>query len=301
MPYCSKCGKQISESAKFCTSCGAPVKPVDDNTKRQSVYEGKIHKCPNCGQIVEAFQDDCPACGYQFRDTTVTSSVKELADKLQQISNQNIPYSEKNIRKASLINNFVIPNTFEDLWEFLILSSSNIQEITEPITPDKKDLSKAWNAKFEQAYLKAKLVIDNPQKIQQIEQLYATKHKEINLNDERRRRLFKYTAIITGLLWAGLILSLILGILNDDSYSHEIDSENRRLSSIVTEIYECIDSKDYTSARTKAVTLTFNYFSDKTESDDIARQQWDETRENLLKIIDEAEQKAKAQTNMEGE
>ena len=80
-----------------------------------------------------------------------------------------------------------------------------------------------------------------------------------------------------------------------------IQNENDRLNAIVSEVYECIDTENYTLARTKAVTLVFKYSSDKTESDDEARQQWDKTREDLLKIIDEAEQESKKQTNTGGE
>ena len=57
MAFCTNCGEQIKEGAKFCASCGAPTdfKENNDNIKRKSVYEGEIHKCPQCGEALESF------------------------------------------------------------------------------------------------------------------------------------------------------------------------------------------------------------------------------------------------------
>ena len=196
MPYCSNCGNQLRDGAKFCDNCGFQVGESDFNSKRQTVFEGKIHKCPNCGEVVEAFQDDCPACGFEFRDVKATSSVKELADKLEEISNEPNPpkrttfftysdayvnISDKASRQVSLIRNYAIPNTYEDIWEFLILASSNIheKEMWQSQTKDEEALSNAWKSKFDQAYQKAKLVVDNPKELARIEKLYSMKHTEI--------------------------------------------------------------------------------------------------------------------------
>ena len=51
MSYCQKCGKELAESARFCMNCGTPVMyDKQDNTNRKQVYDGVIHKCPNCGE-----------------------------------------------------------------------------------------------------------------------------------------------------------------------------------------------------------------------------------------------------------
>ncbi len=312
MAYCTNCGNQLRDGAKFCDSCGKSVASVNDCAQRQTTYEGKIHKCPNCGEIVEAFQDDCPTCGYQFRDTTVTSSVKELVDKLQQIENEpkglNLAdyflsngLSQKVRKQVSLINNYTIPNTYEDIWEFLILSSSRIKNDNTDVvsTPASRALSDAWKAKFDQAYHKAMLVIDTPEDIQRIKDLYSKTQNKAAKNQIKRMSIIILP--FAGLIFICLLFNVMAIIFSDSEYSDYVDKENERLNAIVSEVYECIDTENYTLARTKAVTLVFKYSSDKTESDDEARQQWDETREDLLEIIDEAEQKAKAQTNMEGE
>lgn len=56
MPYCTNCGHEIHEGEKFCAGCGEPIH-LDghgDNTKRTVVFEGKLHKCPHCGEIISA-------------------------------------------------------------------------------------------------------------------------------------------------------------------------------------------------------------------------------------------------------
>ena len=66
MAFCSNCGKQLVDGAKFCSGCGATVvqTTVEENAKRKVVYEGELHKCPSCGEVLGAFVSVCPVCGY---------------------------------------------------------------------------------------------------------------------------------------------------------------------------------------------------------------------------------------------
>ena len=87
-------------NSKFCNYCGTPMdntkkekKLIEEKketireefTKRKMVYEGKIHKCPNCGEVLEALIVNCPACGYELRDSKNSSAVEELSRKLEEI------------------------------------------------------------------------------------------------------------------------------------------------------------------------------------------------------------------------
>ena len=315
MAYCTNCGNQLREGAKFCDSCGKSVNSVNDSTQRQTVFEGKIHKCPNCGEIVEAFQDDCPTCGYQFRNAQATSSVKVLADKLERIANEKVErnfwgkvsvesMNAKVQKQVQLIQNFAIPNTYEDLWEFLILSSSNITDSTNE-SPEQNALSKAWKSKFSQAYNKAKLVMDNPEDVKKIDKLYAEKIDEITT--ERKHHFISGISKdlpFVILIVMGFISFMALGIgtaIAGSNYNKEVEKENERLASIVEEVYACIDNGNYTLARVKAANISFNYSSSYSSNYKAIAENWDETRENLLKIIDEAEQESKKQANTGGE
>lgn len=96
MKYCINCGQELAEEAKFCANCGKAVSAPQNgiNEQRKIVYEGHIHKCPNCGEVLQSFVANCPACGYEIRDTYSVSFVREFAMKLEQIETQKMPAFE---------------------------------------------------------------------------------------------------------------------------------------------------------------------------------------------------------------
>ena len=87
MAFCTECGHQLAEGAKFCFECGAKVNEpvVSRQESRKVVYDGEVHKCPNCGEIMDAYESVCKSCGYERRGTKATSSVQILAKKLEEI------------------------------------------------------------------------------------------------------------------------------------------------------------------------------------------------------------------------
>lgn len=134
---------------------------VSKEPHRTTNYEGEVRKCPQCGEVINAFVSVCPSCGHEMRGSRATSAVHELAEKLDKT--QSIGEKEK------LIRNFYIPNTREDIIEFLILASSNIE--TNSDCPD------AWAAKMEQAYQKAKLTFGISSEFEYVESLYGKTSK----------------------------------------------------------------------------------------------------------------------------
>ena len=71
MAFCSNCGSQIVDGAKFCQKCGAAV--INSNgglsSQRQQEFAGKIYKCPNCGETLKTIVRNCPTCGFELRGT----------------------------------------------------------------------------------------------------------------------------------------------------------------------------------------------------------------------------------------
>lgn len=80
MAFCSKCGQPIEDDAKFCASCGATV--GSNSGERQTVYEGKVHKCPNCGAVLQSFVAVCPVCGYEVRNADTPQTLQEFANNV---------------------------------------------------------------------------------------------------------------------------------------------------------------------------------------------------------------------------
>lgn len=149
MKFCAQCGGELSEGAKFCSECGAPT----GNSSAEAA--GKTVKCPQCGELIDAFVAKCPACGYELRGSQTLSRVRELEDALEGV--------ESPKKRSELIRNFYIPNTKEDIYEFVILATSNLKA-------GGSDDS-AWSAKLEQAIQKAELVFGNGPELDRIKRM----------------------------------------------------------------------------------------------------------------------------------
>ena len=155
MRYCSNCGQKVANGAKFCSNCGIPIgiSFQDTHSQRKLTYDGVIHKCPNCGEILNAFTSKCPACGYELRGTTAANSVKELYRNIQKAK------SESEV--VRLIKTFPVPNNKEDILEFMILASSNFNEEAYIEHMSEENISAAWFSKIEQCYKKANLSLSS--------------------------------------------------------------------------------------------------------------------------------------------
>ena len=193
MKYCINCGNQLAEGAKFCANCGTSITQSNATNERKTIFEGEIHKCSHCGEVLKAFETVCPSCKFEIRGTKSSGAVSELVKKIEELDRKKYDDSFiKSIKrkldgtklspieeqKISLISNFPIPNTKEDILEFMILSSSHILakkpsgDISEHDELLYKELKKAWKMKFEQAYGKAKICIKNDEDRTEIEQCY---------------------------------------------------------------------------------------------------------------------------------
>ena len=246
--FCSYCGTKLDKGAKFCKGCGKPIgqptqsrefvkdKPI---TERKTVYEGYIHKCPSCGEVLDAFVTNCPSCGYEIRDAQSASSVREFAMKLERIEAQKMPAFEekksimkivfgkdfkdtdeakeakanfekqKNQEKANIIINYSVPNTKEDILEFILLAASNID------TKHRLDdvVTKAWIAKLDQVYQKAEISMGTHPGFEQIRYIYEKKHSQI-----------KNKKLLSVLGWVGGVAAwfFLYGLLLDSTLTISI-------------------------------------------------------------------------------
>lgn len=216
--YCQKCGEPLQPDDLFCSKCGSAVNSVavtENTDKRTTKYTGEILKCPNCGEILNSFVTNCPTCGYELRHTEASDSVKTFADKLEKIDSRRNSgvgsafskmfnqVSALDEQKISLIRNFAIPNTKEDILEFVILAAANIDIKVYSAGQTKaaqRELSDAWISKLEQAYQKAQLMFPSSPEFQNIEKLYYQKMAQIK--KEKRKILF----IIFGSILAVAVL-----------------------------------------------------------------------------------------------
>lgn len=242
--FCPYCGTKLDDGARFCKNCGEAIvdntqepqktkreQRTDENpTERKTVYEGTLHKCPSCGEVLPSFLSTCPSCGHEIRDTKSSTAVRELALKLEGVEAQKMPAFEekksvmkmvfgrdfnesdeaeeakerfdeqKAQEKANLIINFSVPNTKEDILEFMILAASNIdikRGVDDVVT-------KAWISKLDQVYQRAQLVMGDSRDFAMIKSIYDQKRSEL------KSRKFKGLAKTAFLVGAYLLLMAFL-------------------------------------------------------------------------------------------
>lgn len=227
MGFCINCGQTLAEGAHFCSNCGVAVgETAARASQRKTVYDGELYKCPNCAERLDSFMTVCPTCGYELRGAKGSSVVKEFAEKLEQIesvrTDTNKVYSvigdmfgkfnKTDKQKINLIRSFSIPNTKEDIVEFVILAASNIDLRLYGFSggdpnSSQRAISDAWLAKFEQAYDKARFSFSNSPDFLNIKEIHDQKMKQ--LNKVKRGKKLVFISIIL----AYIFLMIFVGIM----------------------------------------------------------------------------------------
>lgn len=215
MAFCTNCGQELTEGAKFCSNCGMTTNNIPNNmsSQRKTVFEGEMHKCPNCGEVLKSFASSCPTCGYEVRGAKSSQSIHEFALR--------IANAETDAQKISVIRSFPIPNTKEDVLEFIILAATNFN--AEQSLSDngiKKDVSDAWFTKIEQSYQKAKLLFSGDKDFSKIQSVYEQTCNQIRLSKQNvKKGTFANAILHTIGLWSGLIIFIIAFFLDIFTYS----------------------------------------------------------------------------------
>lgn len=121
--------------------------------------------------------------------------------------------SKADEQKINLIRNFPIPNTKEDVLEFAILASSNIDVKSYGISgvnnKVSREISDAWMSKFEQAYQKAKLLFESSAHFHNIDTLFCEKKKQIK---QEKRKFTLFIALIATVCLLLLLFPLLLAL-----------------------------------------------------------------------------------------
>lgn len=276
--FCSNCGNKLPDGAKFCNSCGvAIINNTESKEGRKTSYDGEICKCPNCGDTIDAYETVCETCGYELRGRKTVSVVHELAMKLEQTNDFR--------KKEELIRTFYIPNTKEDIIEFFILATTNIEV-------GGRDM-KAWIAKLEQAYQKAELSLSDTPEFEKLKVLYkkAIGKSKFNktfgfLGNVGSFFTSKYVWIVVGALCFYLFFLGPFSYFSIQEQKHE--DHVAYLETLVVEVEELIEDGEYEAARIKASQIVddVNWSSESEEK-------WDNVRETLLDTIDRKEKESK--------
>ena len=216
--FCSNCGAKLNEGAKFCHGCGSPVGSVPAAAapepqvqpkpqERQQEYVGKILKCPHCGNPVTEREVVCSVCGMEITGRTAVLSVQAFKEQLMAIENERrgglggllgvyTAANKADVQKLSLIRNFPIPNSIDDILEFIMLAIANIDvslskntmmnrmnntQTFESGATIGRTISNAWVSKMQQAYQKAEIMFPDSPVFKGVQKLYFDKMKELKI------------------------------------------------------------------------------------------------------------------------
>jgi len=215
MPYCSNCGNKVSDNAKFCDVCGTKILSKEESNikqgnnleKRKTIYDGEVHKCPNCGEVLNSFLAQCPTCGFELRGQVVSSSVSNFFEKIN--STDSIE------KKIGMVKTFPIPNDKESILEFMFLACSNFDEEYYATHLDEDDISDAWLMIIEKCYKKGKYVLTSEKDIQKLEEMYndiKNKTKK-TIKKKNGNKILGIVAIILGAVLAFTGIGSVIGLV----------------------------------------------------------------------------------------
>jgi len=174
----------------------ADHKPTNEK-KPESNKFGDVKKCPACGSMVQSFQTKCIDCGHEFSNIEANASIEKLFKMLDEAESQRDDKvtaggvigglfknsigggalsnalgggSKTDKRKREIISSFPVPNTKDDILEFLSLAfpkaknKGNLFTKNNPEYIEHNEFVSVWKAKCEQIIMKAKFSMKDDKK-----------------------------------------------------------------------------------------------------------------------------------------
>lgn len=325
MKFCTNCGKQLNDDAKFCDTCGAPVsgtqtppipganENVADDTKRKEVFVGVKRKCPVCGAEVSAFALTCPN-GHELSGISVSKTSKDFQEGL-------IKYEGEEER--DFVASFPIPNEREALGNFMLMVasilkqdmqngadqmrvssfSSKFDEIKskvymmlkadDPIVGE----TKKWDSALNELYENYKKIIEERAIINRKKQ---KEQERKNRKWERKRNSLWYNASneTKGTIIGVFVLFIVSGLIGSMFISKNIKTKNetRRLENLYTEVTTLIENKNYEAAELALQNMVWSYDLSGWDEDEYrnAIGLWAGKKKELQNLIDNRQSKKKS-------
>jgi len=160
---------------------------------------GDVKKCPACGAIVTSFTAICSDCSHEFSNIEANASIQKLFSLLIEIDNKQslTPYKHDSLfsmdatverraiteqyinKKCEVIKNFPVPNTKDDILEFLSSAVPHARKVKSGVgsffaskhwggadrdSYKEQEISKAWKYKCEQVVMKARFSLKEDKK-----------------------------------------------------------------------------------------------------------------------------------------
>lgn len=326
MKFCTKCGKQLNDDAKFCDTCGAPIsgtqtppipginENVADETKRKEVFVGERRKCPVCGVEISAFALTCPN-GHELSGVKVSNIAKDFQEGL-------IKYEGKEER--DFVASFPIPNEREELGNFMLMVASilkqdmqngadqmRVSSFTSKFDEIKSKVymmlkaddpivgeTKKWDSALNELYENYKKIIEERAILNKKKQ---KEQERKNRKWERKRNSLWYNASNETkgvILCIFFLLFISVGGLCGLYIPRDIKTKNetRRLENLYTEVTTLIENKNYEAAQLALQNMVWSYDLSGWDRDKYrnAIGLWAGKKKELQNLIDERQGKKKS-------
>lgn len=177
--------------------------------------QGNVKVCPRCGGTVLGGYAKCPECGYAFMNVGANSSAKLLDSRLNGINDYE--------KRAHLISSFPIPNTREDLMEFLSALEPKAFARHKGDEDEQKE-KKAYYEKYVECLNKAKISFANDPATQMFIEHYR--------KDKHRLHWTTNQWIVFGFIMFLLCDGLLIWILSGESFFSSCSRENEKKDKI---------------------------------------------------------------------
>ena len=166
-----------------------------ENTVVSENIDNKTINCPSCGSPTNSFEARCLHCSHEFKNIKASSISIKIQEELQKIHlevedqyRDDLIKTDGNLskfyefeleeklhaKKISYLNTLPIPNSREDILEFLALcaplsfnekKSGVMYTLKHGVDIGNSPLGRAWRAKFEQTIIKAKLSLSDDSEV----------------------------------------------------------------------------------------------------------------------------------------
>ena len=166
--------------------------PKSENSNAEKTDKsGDVKKCSACGSMIQSFQIKCIDCGHEFSNIESNASINKLFEMLNDAENERkdegmsvgkalggmfanaygVGGGDKvDSKKKTIISNFPIPTTKDDIVEFLSLAVPKAKTVGNFLTksqPENKghnDFVNVWKTKCEQIIIKARFSMNEDKK-----------------------------------------------------------------------------------------------------------------------------------------
>jgi hypothetical protein len=166
-----------------------------NQTQPSKEKAGNIKTCPSCGASVKPLDIVCPDCNHEFQNKIANKSLKEFIEKLEKEDNKNYEYdSDRTEKKVKIITQFPIPQTKEDILEFL----SYCYPFLENPSSDSEEIKQknAWRTKVGQAIIKGKMAAGDSMD----KEVFLDFEKKIEALLKKEKKSTKYESVKEGII-----------------------------------------------------------------------------------------------------